>query len=90
MTAERIEYEDGSVYEGEIKDGKRHGRGSWTGPDGKKYEGEWKDNKRHGRGTYTFSDGAKYEGEYQDGKLWTGTFTMPNGSKTEWKDGKEI
>ena len=34
MTDERIEFEDGAVYVGELKDDKMHGRGIWTGPDG--------------------------------------------------------
>ena len=90
MTEERIEFEDGSVYVGEVKDGKRHGRGTYTYSDGEKYEGEWKDGKEEGRGTYTYPDGEKYEGEYKDGKEWTGTSTDVDGSKTELKDGKEI
>jgi len=34
---------DGKKYEGEWKDGKRNGQGTFTYPDdGRKYEGEWK------------------------------------------------
>ena len=33
------------MYEGEFKDGKYHGHGSYTWSDGKKYLGEWKDGK---------------------------------------------
>ena len=67
MVEETIKYPDGSVYVGEVKDGKEHGRGTYTWPDGTKYEGEWK-----------------------DGEFWNGTFTDVDGSKKEWKDGKEI
>ena len=61
MTEERIEYEDGSVYVGEVKDGKEHGRGIETYPDGTRYEGEYKDGKKHGRGIFTFPDGSTAE-----------------------------
>ena len=65
MTEERIEFEDGSVYVGEVKDGKRHGRGTYTYSDGEKYEGEYKDGKEW-TGTSTDVDGSKTE--LKDGK----------------------
>ena len=37
------EYENGDVYEGEEKDGIRHGIGIYYHADGAIYEGEWKD-----------------------------------------------
>ena len=87
----RKEYEDGSVYVGEMKkDGKRHGKGTLTLPDGEKYEGEFKDGKYNGRGTLTLADGEKYEGEFREGRQWNVTFADLDGSKTEWKDGYEI
>ena len=82
--------ETDSIYVGEVKDGKRHGRGTLTLPDGEKYEGEFKDGEYDGRGTLTLPDGEKYEGEFKDGKPWTVTFTDVDDSKTEWKDGYEI
>ena len=36
----------GGKYEGEYKDGKRHGQGKLTYPDGSNYVGEWKDGER--------------------------------------------
>ena len=84
MVEETIKYPDGSVYVGEVKDGKRHGRGTFTNPDGRKYEGEWKDGEYHGRGTMTLPDGEKYEGEWKDGKRnGRGTETWPDGEKYE-------
>ncbi len=44
--------ESGDRYEGEWKDGKRDGRGTYYSANGDRYEGQWKDNKQHGRGTY--------------------------------------
>ena len=55
-------------YVGSYSQGKRHGKGIYTGEDGDKYDGEWKDNKLHGKGIYTWASGDKYDGEYKDGK----------------------
>jgi len=60
----------GGKYEGEYKDGKRHGQGTYTFPDGKKYVGGWKDSKYHGQGTLTSSDGKYFVGEFKDSKPW--------------------
>ena len=35
------EYESGGYYEGEFKDGKRHGLGRYELPNGYSYRGEW-------------------------------------------------
>lgn len=35
-------YEDGSIYLGNMKDNKRHGRGKYILADGSFYEGYWK------------------------------------------------
>ena len=59
---------DGDKYEGEWKDGKKHGQGTITLSSGTKYVGEWKDDQRTGQGTMTYYDGAKYEGGWKDGK----------------------
>ena len=80
-----------SKYEGNLKEGKRHGKGIETFPSGKKYEGQWRDGKRHGKGTLTYSDGQKYEGQWKNGlKHGKGTETSPDGSKYvgEFKDGQ--
>ena len=66
------------IYEGEIVDGYRHGKGKYTWNDGVEYEGDWVKGKRCGFGitrTYrrTDHDGALfveygYEGEWKDSK----------------------
>lgn len=45
-----IKYMNGSSFEGEVKDGIRHGKGKMTWRDGSVYEGTWKDNLREGTG----------------------------------------
>jgi hypothetical protein len=62
-------YPDGATYEGEWKDGKRHGQGIWIRPDGMRYEGSWKDDKPNGQGTLTSPKGEKRIGEWKDGKF---------------------
>ena len=36
---------DGDVYEGDWKDGKQHGKGTYKSADGGVYEWDWKDDK---------------------------------------------
>ncbi len=43
---------DGGRYEGEWRDGRRHGWGTFVHPDGYRFEGEWKEGNRHGKGTF--------------------------------------
>jgi hypothetical protein len=77
-----ISQSDGGKYEGEFKDGKRHGQGTGTYLNGEKYVGEFKEGKRHGQGTYTYSDGSKYEGEFKDGEIHgQGILISLNGKK---------
>ena len=85
-------FHNGDKYVGELKDGKRHGQGTFTSTDGSKYVGEYKDGKKNGQGTNTWSSGDKYVGEWKDGKKHgQGTKTWSNGDKYEgeYKDGKE-
>lgn len=63
-------FPDGSRYEGQWKDGQKHGKGCFTyAPDGDTYgdtyDGEWLHGKAHGHGTYT-SKQSRYVGEWQD------------------------
>lgn len=75
-------YTNGSKYEGDFKDGIRHGRGIMTWKDGAKYDGEWKDGMRHGKGIMTWKTGEKYEGEFKnDERTGYGTYTWPETEK---------
>ena len=91
---ETINYDNGDKYDGEVRNGKRHGHGTYTFGSGEKsgdiYYGEWKDGKYHGQGIFSFRDGQKYFGEFKDGlPNGQGTLTTPDGSAYvgEWKDG---
>ena len=71
-------------YQGEVRDGERHGQGIMTGINGHRYEGEWRNDRRHGRGTYTWPNGTRYEGEWRSGKHHgQGTKVWPSGDRYE-------
>ena len=55
----------GAHYEGDWKDGKRHGKGVFESADGDRYQGAWRGDVRHGRGTYTHPAGFTYKGLWQ-------------------------
>ena len=46
-----------NVYNGERKDGFRHGSGIYLYPNGDIYDGEWWKSKKSGHGLYTYSNG---------------------------------
>ncbi len=52
---------NGDRYEGQYKDGRMHGTGTYNYADGKKYIGDWKEDARAGRGIYTWPNGDRYE-----------------------------
>jgi len=68
VIAETIEF-GSSIYEGEVKNGKAHGKGILTFNDGTTYEGEFRKNKPHGKGVYTDQRETSYEGKFRNGKL---------------------
>ena len=75
-------------YEGEFRNGLKHGTGVMFYPDGTlRYKGEFVQDQRSGKGTYYFSNGDKYVGDFlrnvphgkgtyhfQDGERFVGTF----------------
>ena len=79
-----------SVYEGDFRDGKPHGHGTYTYSNGNRYEGDFRDGKPHGHGTYTSADGRRYEGEWRDSKPHGhGIYTTAAGRRYEgeWQEG---
>jgi len=79
-----------TVYEGELKDGKRHGRGVYLWADGNRYEGDWKDGKAHGHGVVVWVNGDRYEGDWKDDKWYGhGVWVGANGDSCEgeWREG---
>ena len=75
-------------YTGDWKDGKPHGKGTFSADNGDKYVGDWKNGKMDGYGTYTTSGGS-YVGQIKDNKAdGKGTMKWKNGDKYEgdWKN----
>jgi len=83
----------GLIYDGEWKDGLRHGQGIEEMVLGKtkiRFEGAFLNDSRHGFGIYSSSDGHRYEGQYRSGKQHGyGKETLRVGTyEGEWKEGK--
>jgi hypothetical protein len=67
-------------YDGEMKDGRRHGKGLLTYDDGSYYEGDWCNDFRQGKGLYRNADGNMYEGDWShDGRHGKGIFRHASG-----------
>mmetsp|Transcript_11615 Transcript_11615/g.23306 ORF Transcript_11615/g.23306 Transcript_11615/m.23306 type:complete len:405 (+) Transcript_11615:63-1277(+) len=60
----RVFYPSGAVYEGEVKDGKRHGNGMYKWTEGDSYQGMWYMGLPHGLGVAEYASGAAYVGEW--------------------------
>lgn len=70
------------VYEGDFRNGVKHGKGTYTFGDGRKYVGDYKDGKEDGQGTITLPNGDKYVGDFVEGNsCGKGVFTWANGDK---------
>lgn len=65
-------YANGDVYIGRLKNGKRHGYGTYHyGPKsktpGQKYVGEWRNGQKYGTGTVTLANGEVLKGTSKNG-----------------------
>ena len=70
-----INFSDGINYEGEWKDGTRHGEGTFTSSDGRKWVGEFKNDLWDGQGVLFKANGDIQSGTYAGGEQqdeWTG------------------
>ncbi|MEE0913160.1 MAG: CFI-box-CTERM domain-containing protein [Ruminococcus sp.] len=65
----KITYADGSLFEGEYRNGVWvQGKGVVFYDDNSKYEGEIRNGKRNGNGVLFYSDGSRYTGSWLDDK----------------------
>ncbi|CBZ50150.1 putative MORN repeat-containing protein [Neospora caninum Liverpool] len=72
------------IYEGEYKNGKRHGFGVLIRPCGSRFEGYFVDDAANGPGKFIHPSGDVYEGQWKDNQAHgTGTFTHSDGSSYE-------
>ena len=57
-------------YRGELKAGRKHGKGVKSWANGDRYEGEFAEDRKHGEGFYTWGRGPwageRYQGSYRD------------------------
>ena len=60
---------NGEKYIGEMKNGKKEGKGILYWNDGERYEGDWKNGKKEGKGIMYYKDGSKKEGIWKNGDL---------------------
>ncbi|CAF1516802.1 unnamed protein product [Adineta steineri] len=58
----------GNRYEGEMKDGKKHGKGHINFANGDKYIGICVEDMRTGQGVAIYAAGDRYEGQFKDNK----------------------
>ncbi len=65
----KIIYPDGSYYDGQMKEGIKHGTGCFVAADGSEYRGGYSDGRPHGEGTYCYPDGRKKKVFYENGRL---------------------
>jgi hypothetical protein len=71
-------------YEGEIKEGKRHGLGKIIRKNGDILYGEFENDKCNGKIVASIANGNRYEGEYKDDKRHgKGVLTFANGNRYE-------
>jgi hypothetical protein len=80
-------------YRGELKAGKKHGKGVKTWPGGDRYEGDFVADRREGRGVYTWGRGPwageSYEGGFaNDRRNGEGVYRYASGDvyRGPWKD----
>ena len=64
----KIEYSDGSVYEGGLFNVMRSGEGTITYANGDVYSGVFSENELNGKGTVVYAKGNTYEGNFVNGK----------------------
>ena len=78
----RVEFSDGSVYEGEMTNGKITGYGKYISAVGLTIQGEFKDGLLNGKGFKETVDGERFEGTWRQGLLHgNGTWTKIEGGR---------
>ena len=93
-TVKTIDYGNGNRYRGEVRNGKKHGRGVFTFADGSRYKGGFVNGKWSGRGVYAgIYDGGelRIEGDFLRGYLnGRGVIDWPKGKPYYYGDRKGV
>ena len=73
-------FDNGDIYEGAFKNGRKHGKGVLRTRNNRSYEGYWQFDKPHGFGINTFPNGKIYTGNFENGKpVGEGQWTYADG-----------
>ena len=85
--------ENGDVFEGGMKDGKKHGEScKFKYASGTVYEGAYKDGKKNGKGCLRITSGGGYEGDFKDDMMsGKGKYRYTNGDVYigYWKENRK-
>ena len=65
----KVYYSNGDVYEGDLLNLKKHGKGKLIYAQGDVYEGDFVNDAMTGKGKFTYNNGDVYVGDFVDGKL---------------------
>ena len=63
----RFKWDNGDVFDGQMLDGKRNGKGRMVWASGQSYDGDWRDDVPVGEGAMVFVNGDRYQGQVRDG-----------------------
>jgi len=62
-----LKWDNGDVFDGQLVNGKRSGKGRMAWANGQSYEGDWDNDVAEGEGTIVFANGDRYTGQVKDG-----------------------
>jgi hypothetical protein len=85
----KLKNKDGSIYEGEWKQGEASGNGTLIWSNGSKYSGEFRESQPNGQGTWSHPKGTRYVGGWKDGEFsGRGTLNASDGTEYvgEWRN----
>lgn len=82
--SERLTYDGGASYVGQVANGKRQGLGVAELANGERQAGEWADDRLSGLGTVRLADDTRYSGQWRDGQsTGLGVREKPGAERTE-------
>ncbi len=84
----KIKFDNG-MYEGQVRNNKKHGKGKMIYNDGDVYEGEWKNDQQEGKGKMNYFEGDIYKGNWENNQKNGKGFAVYDNGNTydgEWKN----